>query len=261
MTRIATDANPTVNAYGALYGAPEISADYLPVLDPVKHTTSRVAVPVRIRTHRSLPRNRRHAFSLLGDEHLNSKANVHNPMLDERGRVWFTSKIRPNDNPAFCKQGSTHPSAVAFPVTQSGRQLAVYDPKTKKVTLIDTCFATHHLQFAKDANNTLWTSSGGGGDIVGWLNVKMFDETGDEQKSQGWTTLVLDTNGNGKRDAAVEPNQPVDPTKDKRIRILLWSYGESGGWHGLGFDFGLPRFHCSHQSWIESLHDCSGRSL
>jgi hypothetical protein len=52
---------------------------------------------------------------------------------------------------------------------------------------------------------------------VGWLNVKMFEETHDEQKSQGWTALVLDTNGNGKRDAYVEPNQPVDPSKDKRI--------------------------------------------
>jgi hypothetical protein len=28
---------------------------------------------------------------------------------------------------------------------------------------------------------------------------------------------VLDTNGNGKRDAYVEPDQPVDPTKDKRV--------------------------------------------
>ncbi len=28
---------------------------------------------------------------------------------------------------------------------------------------------------------------------------------------------ILDTNGNGKRDEYVEPNQPVDPTKDKRI--------------------------------------------
>ena len=29
--------------------------------------------------------------------------------------------------------------------------------------------------------------------------------------------LVLDTNGNGKRDVAVEPDQPVDPQNDKRI--------------------------------------------
>src|SRR4030095_4493951 len=45
----------------------------------------------------------------------------------------------------------------------------------------------------------------------------MFDETGDAEKSQGWTAIILDTNGNGKRDEYVEPNQPVDPTKDKRI--------------------------------------------
>jgi hypothetical protein len=45
----------------------------------------------------------------------------------------------------------------------------------------------------------------------------MFDQTHDEQKSQGWTALVLDTNGNGKRDEYVEPSQPVDPKKDKRI--------------------------------------------
>src|SRR6266581_5813178 len=63
----------------------------------------------------------------------------------------------------------------------------------------------------------LWTSSGGGGGAVGWLNTKMWAQTHDEQKSQGWTALILDTNGNGKRDDYVEPNQPVDPTKDKRI--------------------------------------------
>ena len=45
----------------------------------------------------------------------------------------------------------------------------------------------------------------------------MFDETGDLAKSQGWTPMILDTNGNGKRDEYVEPNQPVDPTKDKRM--------------------------------------------
>ena len=43
------------------------------------------------------------------------------------------------------------------------------------------------------------------------------------QKSQGWTALVLDTNGNGKRDEYVEPNQPVDPTKDKRIGQVFYA--------------------------------------
>jgi hypothetical protein len=33
------------------------------------------------------------------------------------------------------------------------------------------------------------------------LNTKRFEKTHDEVKSQGWTALILDTNGNGKRDA------------------------------------------------------------
>jgi len=69
--------------------------------------------------------------------------------------------------------------------------------------------------FAEDANSTIWTS--GGGQVVGWFDPKKYEETGDEAASQGWTALILDTNGNGQRDAYIEPDQPVDPTMDKRI--------------------------------------------
>jgi hypothetical protein len=217
---ISTDKrNPKLNPNGQIYGATELSTEYLPVLDPVSATTSQVQVPVRDPKTPSSADDKVVAPSpYWGDEAIwQSQANVHNPMFDGQGRVWFTSRIRPSDNPAFCKEGSAHPSAKLFPLQNSGRQLAVYDPKTKQVTLIDTCFGTHHLVFAEDANNTLWTSSGGGGGAVGWLNTKMFDATHDEQKSQGWTALILDTNGNGKRDDYVEPDQPLDPAKDKRI--------------------------------------------
>ena len=37
-------------------------------------------------------------------------------------------------------------------------------------------------------------------------------------KAQGWTPIVVDSNGNGRRDAYVEPDQPADPTKDRRIQ-------------------------------------------
>src|SRR6266478_2410497 len=197
---IATDKRkPTLNANGVIYGAAELSTDYLPVLDPVSATAGQVKVPVRDPPTPSSADDQVVAPSpyWLDEAIWHSQANVHNPMFDEKGRVWITSRIRPSDNPAFCKEGSSHPSAVLFPLKSSGRQLAVYDPKTKQVTLINTCFGTHHLVFAEDANNTLWTSSGGGGGAVGWLNTKMFDETHDEEKSQGWTALVLDTNGNG----------------------------------------------------------------
>ena len=49
---IATDKrNPTVNAYGPIYGALEASADYVPVLDPVANAASEVPVPVRDPEH------------------------------------------------------------------------------------------------------------------------------------------------------------------------------------------------------------------
>ena len=168
-----------------------------------------------------------------------SRNNVHNPMFDERGRVWITSAVRPPDNPAFCKEGSSHPSAKLFPLAASGRHLAMYDPKTKKLTHISTCFGTHHLMFAEDANNTLWTS--GGGQVVGWLNTKMFDETGDEEKSQGWTALIIDTNGNGKRDAYVEPDQPLDPTKDKRFGGAFYAVAPAPDGSVWGIAARLPR--------------------
>ena len=206
--------NPSVNANGLIYGSLELSADYLPVLDPVHNTTSRVPLTVRDpntpRTSPSMPK----PSAFWGEEPIwTSRNNVHNPMFDEKGRVWITSAVRPAGNPEFCKDGSNISSKL-YPLTNSGRQLAMYDPQTKQIAHISTCFGTHHLMFAQDANRTLWTS--GGGQVVGWLNTKLFDETHDEVKSQGWTALILDTNGNGKRDAYVEPNQPVDPAKDKR---------------------------------------------
>ena len=167
-----------------------------------------------------------------------SRNNVHNPMFDEKGRVWLTSAVRPGQNPAFCREGSQHPSAKLYPIANAGRHLAIYDPKTQKITHISTCFGTHHLMFAEDANNTLWTS--GGGQVVGWLNTKMFNETGDEEKSQGWTALIMDTNGNGKRDAYVEPNQPLDPTKDKRIGGAFYSVAPAPDGSVWGSMLGFP---------------------
>ena len=50
----------------------------------------------------------------------------------------------------------------------------------------------------------------------------MYLETGDEVKSQGWTPLIIDTNGNGKRDEYVGHSDPVDPKKDKRIMAAFY---------------------------------------
>ena len=68
----------------------------------------------------------------------------------------------------------------------------------------------------------------------------LFDETADEAKSQGWTALVMDTNGNGKRDDYVEANQPVDPAKDKRFGGGLYSVAPAPDGSVWGSVLGMP---------------------
>ena len=209
--------DPTVNAYGPVYGAPELSTDHMPILDPVRNVPTTFELPVRDAdtptTAQTLPAA---PSAYWGDEVIwDSRANVHNPMLDSEARVWLTARVRGRENPAFCREGSDHPSARLFPTTNSGRHVAVFDPSTDEYRFVDTCFSTHHLQF--DANDILWTS--GGGQVLGWLDAPRFLETGDAAAAQGWTAFVVDTNGNGRRDAYVEPNEPVDPARDKRFSV------------------------------------------
>jgi hypothetical protein len=237
---VSTDRrNPRLNPYGPIYGALELSSDYVPVLDPVTHTVSRIPLSVRDPNTPATNPKMPASSPYWGDEVIwTSKNNVHNPMLDEKNRLWLTSAVAPFDNPDYCKAGSTHPSAKAFPVNSSSRHLQMYDPQTKKLTHIRTCFATHHLMFAEDANRTLWTS--GGGQVIGWLNTKKFEETGDEAASQGWTALIVDTNGNGKRDEYVEPDQPVDPAKDKRISSPFYAASPAPDGSVWGSALGFP---------------------
>src|ERR1700730_2659588 len=108
--------NPTVNGHGLLYGTPELSTDNFPVLDPLRNIATTFKAPVR---DADTPTT--HDDPLLaaspywGEERIwDSRAVAHNPMLDRSGRVWYTARIRAADNPSFCKQGSTQPSAIAF---------------------------------------------------------------------------------------------------------------------------------------------------
>lgn len=238
---VSTDRrHPTVNAHGLIYGSTELSRDYLPVLDPVRNTAS--TVPLSPRDPATPPAAIQvvaQPSAYWGDEAIwTGRTNVHNAMMDATGRMWMTSTVRPPANPDWCKQGSHQPSAALFPLESSGRQLATYDPATRKLTQISTCYSTHHLMFAEDANNTLWTS--GGGPVIGWLDTKMFLATGDEEKSQGWTALILDTDGNGKRDDYVEPDQPVDPTKDKRVNAGIYSVAPAPDGSVWGTSLGFP---------------------
>ena len=224
---VSTDRrNPRINANGKVYASAEDSTDLLPVLDPGMHAVTELTHPVRDPQTPSSKTNPFGPSAFWGPEPIwDSQTLSHNPMMDERGRVWFTSRVRPPDNPSVCTKGSNHPAAQAFPLAQSNRHLSMYDPATGRFTLISTCFPTHHLNFAADPSQTLWTSSGieGGPGVIGWLNRRMFEETGDEMRSQGWTPFVLDTNGNGRRDSYVEPGQPADPARDQRAAVNIYA--------------------------------------
>jgi hypothetical protein len=225
---IASDKrDPTVNANGPVYGV-NISNDELAILDPLTHITTNLEVPLRAdpATVRpmigpSMPEPSR----FFGEEMIwNDPANPHNPMMDQKGRVWMTSAIRGRENPEYCQEGSDNKYAQYYPMANSGRSVVYYDPPTEEFVMIDTCFGTHHLQFAEDDDNTLFFS--GGGQVVGWINTDVYDETGDEQFSQGWCPTVIDTNGDGR---ITKPwNEPgrgasFDPSRD--TRVVAGSYG------------------------------------
>jgi hypothetical protein len=228
---VSTDRrNPRINANGKVFASAEDSTDLLPVLDPNTHAVTELKHPVRDPQTPSSKSNPFGPSAYWGPEPIwDSQTLSHNPMMDERGRVWFTSRVRPPDNPAVCAKGSSHTAAQAFPLAQSNRHLSMYDPATGRFTLISTCFPTHHLNFAADVNQTLWTSSGieGGPGVIGWLNRRTFEDTGDEMRSQGWTPFILDTNGNGRRDSYGEPGEPADPARDRRAAVNLYAVAVS----------------------------------
>ena len=240
----ADKRNPNINANGPVYGAPENSVDYMPVVDPTTYVASRVPLQVRDpRTPTTASTPPLMPSPYWGEEVIwDSQTVAHSFAMDRQARVWIAARVRPAETPAFCQEGSSHPSAQAFPIERSNRQMQLWDPATEELTTVDTCFGTHHLNL--DEDDKLWFT--GSGPVVAWFDTTVFDETGDEELAQGWTVQVLDTNGNGRRDEYVEPGEPMDPTKDTRIERGYYGVAPSpldGSIWGstLGFPGGLVR--------------------
>ena len=198
---ITTDKrNPMLNAGGKVYG---VDGGHGTLLELDTETNEFRTIEIAVKDNADNPAVTRFAQEFpvpsifYGDEALwEGPADPHNPMFDELGRIWMTTKVRGNILPEWCQQGSSNKYAQYYPTRSSSRQASYYDPATELFGLIDTCFGTHHLQFAGDEDRNLYFS--GGGDVLGWINTRLFDRTGDEQLSQGWCPMVVDTNGDGR---------------------------------------------------------------
>ena len=175
--------NPTVNANGPIYGAESIHGN-IGSLDPVTHKSTLIPVP-----------------SLEPNGKLNpAETGLHNPMLDQKGRVWLTLSGGEMKGLEVCAEGSQNPYAKYFPNPgRVARRFSMYDPATRNAETKAVCFGNHHLAFGYDKDNTLYFS--GDTNVVGWLSTRVYDENGhDSLKASGWCPSVLDTSGDGKID-------------------------------------------------------------
>ncbi len=218
---ITTDKrDPTINAGGMVYGVDGGHGSLLE-LDTETHEWREIVIEVFDNLDNPAVTRFAQQFPVpsvfYGDEPLWQRpADPHNPMFDELGRVWMTTKVRGDIVPEWCQEGSDNKFAQYYPTRRSTRQASYYDPATEDFGLIDTCFGTHHLQFGFTDDRMLYFS--GGGDVIGWINTRIWDETQDEKLAQGWCPMVVDTNGDG---VITKPwNQPVG---------ALRSQNEGGG--------------------------------
>ena len=225
---VSTDKrDPSVNANGPIYGV-GFANDKLVWVDPSTNKEQSIKVPVRdepgegdFRSYMALENLEPSMY--WGDELIwDNPGNPHNPMMDSQGRVWMTHQIRGPSNPDWCMQGSDNRFAQHYPLNRAARHIAFYDPDTEEIELIDSCFNTHHLQFGFEDSERLYFSSVG--PVVGWLDVEVYEATGDEQAAQGWCPMIVDTNGDGRITDWVSRNGELDPSKDKEMGI---------GWYGI----------------------------
>ena len=185
---ISTDKrNPTLYPNGKVYGVDRTGGGRLLILDPVKNAVSWLQVE---------PRDKSHGYSLTKDYYHGQEeeqayvgedkewmASPHNPMFDEKGRLWMTVQIRAGGHdyyPAWAKNTivTDNPADVDTAynlLSKNGNnmQLGYYDTKTNKFVTVDTGYNTHHLQL--DWQGRIWTD--GGGSAAGELDTKKLDLT------------------------------------------------------------------------------------
>jgi len=98
---VSDKRNPTLNANGLIFGATEASSDMVPVFDPVKNTAYEVKLQVRDpKTPSTAELPMFGASPYFGEDKIwDSQTDPHSLYYDQKGRIWYTARIRPPANP------------------------------------------------------------------------------------------------------------------------------------------------------------------
>jgi len=220
--------NPTLYPYGKVYGADRTGGGRLWVLDPVKNTVEGLLVQPRVKQGYSTTVDYYHPKGAgAGDEGGDGSASAwmaspHNPMFDEKGRVWMTVPVRPpgkQNNPKWV--ASTVASDTNDPTALSllserlmsrshGMQLGYYDTRANKFVGVDTSYNTHHLQF--DWQGRIWTD----GDVLGMLDTTKLDlnniEATEAAAQNAWMRIDMKTQKEISTNGYATAVSPVDGT-------------------------------------------------
>ena len=235
---IATDRrNPTVNANGPIYGSPEWSTDHVPVLDPVKQhapATSRCRCAIRRRRRRSTIRCSR-ASPYWGDETIwDSQTSPHNPMFDDKGRVWFTARIHgphavgvlPARARTIRRPSCSRSSAPARQLVDvrsedaevhAGRHLLQHPPPAVRCEEPAVGIERRRRQRQRRRGRLARSSTSSTRPATS------------RRRRAGRRSSSTPTATASATKAMSEPNQPVDPTKDKRVVAGFYGIAPSPG--------------------------------
>lgn len=173
---IATDPLAVqVGGNGPIYGA-ESNAGRFVIADPAANTARSIDIPDGL-TH---------------------------PMLvtmDRKGRIWFPTYGRAflkedvNQDLApkpHCPDEWREGSRKGFVSSPRIEHMRMFDPATDKLITLPTCLATSKAQVASDPQDTLFFTSDS---VVTWINTRVWDDSHDPVRSQGWCPVILNTAG------------------------------------------------------------------
>ena len=222
---ISTDRrNPTVNANGKIYGSPEWSTDFVPVLDPVNNRRLRHQDPgarsedadrrrpIRCRRRRPIGATSRSGTA---------RPAPHNPMIDEQGpRLVHRRASAGRRRRRSAARARIIPRPRPSRSTQSGRQLVDVRSEDREVHA-DRHLLQHPPSAIRCQGRRLWASSGvggnGNGDVVGWLDRRCSTRPATSRSRRAGRRSSSTPTATASATTTSSPNQPVDPTKDKRV--------------------------------------------